>query len=212
MIVAAAAAAGASFLLGAATTWFWQYHNKKKGDDNDDDVHNRNEQFPAPRRFGGAIRLAPDRYQRYRELHDNVWEPVLERMHRSNIRNFVIYYHAETSTLFQSFEWIGHWRQHPHENTNDKDEEQLLLARDMQAIANDPVTRQWWAECEPCQEPFSQWAENAPPPSQGGGGGDWWAPLECVCHTGHWPTAYSSQRRDVDFVKLRGDASANNAD
>lgn len=62
----------------------------------------------APRRFGAAIRLVD--YERYRELHDNVWPKVLERMQKSNIRNFSIHYHKETSTLFQYFEWIGHWK------------------------------------------------------------------------------------------------------
>ena len=66
------------------------------------------EQRPAPRRFGGAIKLKPDQYRRYRELHDEVWEAVLQRMYDSNMRNFTIYYHKETSTMFHHFEWIGH--------------------------------------------------------------------------------------------------------
>lgn len=161
----------------------------------DVDNHNGEEEYPAPRRFGGAIRLKPEKYKRYRELHDHVWDDVLQRMHRSNIRNFVIYYHQETHTLFHSFEWIGHWKNH------DKANEQALLQADMDAIANDAVTRQWWKECEPCQIPFSQWKSGQPLLSDGGSG-DWWAPLECFAHCGHWPTAYSTQSRDPDFVPL----------
>ena len=193
------------FLLGAATTtWLLQWQFRRRQVDNKD-TSNIDEQMPAPRRYGGAIQLSPEKYQRYRELHDNVWDPVLERMYESNIRNFVIYYHKETSTLYQSFEWIGHWK---HRDAGDVDEASLFQ-KDMAAIANDPITRSWWQECEPCQIPFAQWPLNAKPPSQqqqdgaaAAANGDWWAPLECVCHTGHWPTAYSAQRRDPDFVKL----------
>jgi len=225
---AAAMAVGAGFLLGAATTyWLWKLrggsisvHQDQDRNSNNNNNNNLDEGHPAPRRFGGAIRLKPEQYQRYRELHDNVWDQVLERMYQSNIRNFVIYYHKETSTLFQSFEWIGHWQQQRqlYPINNDEDDEAALFQRDMAAIASDPVTRSWWMECEPCQEPFAQWKTTADaaaaddddgvghgqPPSQGGSG-DWWAPLECVCHTGHWPTSYSRQRRDPDFVKLKDD-------
>ena len=209
------------FLLGVATTtclnmlWQSRRHPSIKGrqqqkhdDDGNHAMHNLEEEMPAPRRYGGAIQLSPEKYQRYRELHDNVWDHVLERMYQSNIRNFVIYYHKETSTLYQSFEWIGHWTIHRNNelvSVEAKADEASLFQRDMAAIANDPTTRSWWQECEPCQIPFSQWPTNAKPPSQqlngsGGGAADWWAPLECVCHTGHWPTTYSAQRRDPDFV------------
>ena len=156
---------------------------------------------PAPRRFGGAIKLKPDKYQRYRELHDDVWEQVLERMYKSNIRNFVIYYHKETSTMFQSFEWVGHWQQARNKRPLSRAKENELFEADMRAIADDPVTRKWWKECEPCQEPFSQWKRGSTLLSNGGTG-DWWANLECVNHCGHWPTAYSEQRRDPDFVRM----------
>jgi len=160
-------------------------------------LSNDNEAKPAARRYGAAIGLKRYAYIRYRQLHDNVWHEVLDRMSRSNIRNFTIYYHEETSTLFQHFEWTGHWN---HGDLS-KEEEDALFAADMQKIADDPVTRKWWAECEPCQEPFSQWHAETPPPSEGGEG-KWWAPLECVTHCGHWPIAYSSQMRDPDFVKM----------
>ena len=152
---------------------------------------------PAPRRYGAAIQLHKDRYERYRELHDNVWPAVLERMSQSNIRNFVIYYHKETSTLFQHFEWTGHWTRG---GALSKQEEDQRFKRDMEAIAQDPITRKWWKECEPCQKPFSQWSGQRL--LSDGGSGDWWAPLECVAHCGHWPLAYSKQLRDPDFVPL----------
>ena len=197
-------------------------HSNNRNLPNDNNV---SESKPAPRRYGGVIRLRPDQYRRYRELHDNCWEEVLDRMYQSNIRNFVIYYHAESSTLFQSFEWIGHWQTTTNnKNNNDNNNNSIMIPenelfqRDMQAIADDPMTRLWWKECEPCQQPFAQWSTRTSStttttkrttseskisilPSEGGTG-DWWAPLECVCHTGYWPTSYSKQKRDPDFVKL----------
>ncbi|KAI2508537.1 L-rhamnose mutarotase [Fragilaria crotonensis] len=150
-----------------------------------------------PLRFGAAIKLKPDYYERYKKLHDAVWEDVLIRMSKSNIRNFTIYYHKETSTMFQHFEWIGHMNS--GRNNLTQEEQDSLFKADMEAIARDPVTKVWWAECEPCQEPFSQWPPEAPPPSQQSDetplGGDWWAPLECLNQCGHWSTEYSSQLR-----------------
>ena len=152
------------------------------------------EERQAPRRFGGAIKLKREMFDRYTELHDAVWDSVLERMYESNIRNFTIYYHEETSTMFSHFEWIGHW----HRNCSPS-EEKAMFEADMKAIADDPITREWWKQCEPCQEPFSQWPAEARPPSEGGQG-DWWAPLQCLNHCGHWAMNYSNQRRDPDFV------------
>lgn len=194
-----------AFLLGAATVLLERYlRQRKRGSSGDSNV---DERFPAPRRFAAAIRLKPEKYRRYRELHDNVWEEVQERMYQSNIRNFVIYYHEETSTMFQSFEWIGHWKAAVAAGAGadcsdlSEEEEQRLLDRDMSAISDDPVTRRWWSECEPCQQPFSQWKAGSKLPSDGGTG-DWWVAMECLCHLGHWPTSYSRQRCDPEFVKL----------
>jgi L-rhamnose mutarotase len=179
--------------LTAGALLVWNQRRSRRGS-------NAAEHFPAPRRYGACIQLQRDQYLLYRTLHDNAWESVLERMYLSHIRNFVIYYHEETSTLFQSFEWIGHWCGN---RTLSKDEEQQLFQQDMDAIGNDPVTREWWKLCEPCQIPFAQFdKETDLPPSQGGTK-DWWSPMECVCHTGHWPVVYSSQRRDPDFVPLQ---------
>jgi L-rhamnose mutarotase len=148
----------------------------------------------APRRFGGAIKLLPHQFDRYTELHDSVWEGVLDRMYKSNMRNFIIYFHKETSTMFSHFEWIGHW----DASVRSPEDEHALFVADMKAIADDPVTREWWALCEPCQQPFSQWPVGAKSLSEGGEG-DWWAPLDCLNHCGYWPVEYSDRNRDPDF-------------
>lgn len=155
----------------------------------------RRRRRPAPRRYGAAIQLRRESYRKYRELHDAVWEDVLRIMERANIRNFTIYYHEETGTMFQHFEWIGHWKQPGCD-------ESALFAENMTLIASDPTTLQWWKLCEPCQKPFAQWKEGEAPPSQGGTG-NWWAPLECVNHCGHWPTEFSLENRDPDFVTMK---------
>ena len=153
----------------------------------------RRRKQPAPRRYGAVIRLKPGAYLRYRQLHDKVWPQVLERMYQSNIRNFTIYYHKETGLLFQHFEWIGHWK-------NPRQDEAKLFQRDMEAIANDPVTRDWWKECEPCQEPVHD--RKGPPPSEGGRD-DWWSPMECVAQCGYWPVVFEdAASSDPDFRML----------
>ena len=196
-----------AFLLGAGTVLLERYiRSKKKATAAAIVGSNVEERMPAPRRFGAAIQLKRGMYDRYRELHDAIWPDVLERIYQSNIRNFVIYYHEETNTLYQSFEWIGHWKAGSGSSADmTEEEEQALLDRDMRAIGDDPITRKWWSECEPCQQPFSQWKAAAVPgqllPSQGGKG-DWWAAMECMCTAGHWPTSYSRQTCDPDFVKL----------
>eukprot|EP00540_Astrosyne_radiata_P003127 CAMPEP_0116849340 /NCGR_PEP_ID=MMETSP0418-20121206/15517_1 /TAXON_ID=1158023 /ORGANISM="Astrosyne radiata, Strain 13vi08-1A" /LENGTH=109 /DNA_ID=CAMNT_0004481049 /DNA_START=99 /DNA_END=428 /DNA_ORIENTATION=- len=82
-----------------------------------------------------------------------------------------------------------------------RSEEESMFRADMKAIAEDPMTREWWKLCEPCQEPFSQWPrEDGSKPLSEGGEGDWWAPLVCLCHCGYWPTEYSLISRDPDFV------------
>jgi L-rhamnose mutarotase len=202
-------AVGLAFALGWLVGGMSAVNGRRRKRRQEDDgggtvIDDDDDGLPAPRRFGGAIKLKPDRYRRYRELHDHVWDGVLQRMRDSNVRNFTIYYHDETNTLFSHFEWIGHW-QHCDASTGEcpltADEEKKLFGDDMRKIAQDPVTRLWWAECEPCQDPFSQWRANSLPLSEGGSG-DWWAPLECVNHCGHWPTSYSLRSRDPDFVKL----------
>jgi L-rhamnose mutarotase len=216
--------AGMVTLGGMARIIVWQRQRQQQLQDQSKQASSSSlsSSLPPPRRFGGAIQLLPEQYDLYTQLHDAVWDQVLERMSRSNIRNFTIYYHEETNTLFQHFEWIGHWYL-PSSNNNKNDillEEATQFQNDMDAIANDPIVLKWWSYCEPCQKPFSQWRIRVndkhhdddhdhdplvavippPPPSQGGQGGDWWAPLKCLTHCGHWAIQYSPLLRDPAWV------------
>ena len=172
-----------------------EYHSEEKNETKA--LYVEKQLIPAPRRFGAAIKLLPLEYQRYRQLHDNVWPQV---------------HYACTSPIFETFPYFTTRKRRPCFNTLNglgtwqaksltRREEQALFEKDMNAIASDPVTREWWMECEPCQEPFSQWLPGSLPLSKGGKG-DWWAPMECVCHCGYWPTQYGNVSNDPDFVKL----------
>jgi L-rhamnose mutarotase len=89
------------------------------------------------KRFGSVIGLRPEKEQYYRELHANTWPAVRERVAKSNIRNYSIYFGslAGERYLFSYFEYTG----------SDFD-------ADMQAIADDPETQRWWQETDPCQK------------------------------------------------------------
>ena len=88
------------------------------------------------KRFGSVIGLNADKEQYYRELHSNTWPAVLDRIQKSNMRNFSIYVTEIEGKkyLFSYFEYIGQ-----------------DFEADMQLIADDPETRRWWKETDPCQ-------------------------------------------------------------
>ncbi len=88
------------------------------------------------RRFGSVIGLRPEKEQYYRDLHADVWPSVIDRLRKSNIRNYSIHLiEIEGRKYLVSYlEYVG------------KDYE-----ADMNAIAEDPETRRWWKETDPCQ-------------------------------------------------------------
>lgn len=107
-------------------------------------------QAMAVKRFGSVVGLDPARERSYRELHANVWPGVLDRIRRSNIRNYAIYVTELEGKryLFSHFEYVGE-----------------DLEGDMKAMAEDPTTRRWWEETVPCQirlpdrKPGAQWSD-----------------------------------------------------
>jgi L-rhamnose mutarotase len=98
------------------------------------------------RRFGSVIGLNPEKEAYYRELHAQVWPAILERLRASNIRNYSIYITELEGKpyLFSYFEYAG-------------DD----FEADMKAMADDPETRRWWAETDPCQRPLPHRAPGA---------------------------------------------------
>ena len=105
------------------------------------------------RRYGSVIKLRPEKEAEYKALHANAWPDVLDMIHVCNIRNYSIY--LKDGYLFSYFEYHG-------------DD----FAADMQKMADDPTTQEWWKLTDPCQEPL----ETRKP-------GEWWASMEEVFHT-----------------------------
>jgi len=104
------------------------------------------------KRYGMLIKVRPEKFDEYKELHANPWPGVLKTIHDCNIRNYSIY--LKDGFLFGYYEYIG-------------DD----YAADMAKMAADPVTQEWWKHTDPCQEPLSTRKE-----------GEWWAIMEEVFH------------------------------
>ena len=103
-------------------------------------------------RFAAVIRLRPEKEAEYRALHAEAWPQVLAALTRAHIGNYSIF--LRDGLLFSYLEYTG-------------DD----YAADTAAIGDDPVTREWWARTDPCQQPV----DSADP-------GEWWAPAEEVFH------------------------------
>lgn len=104
------------------------------------------------RRCGMVIRVKPEKLEEYRRLHAEVWPGVLKTIRECNIRNYSIFH--RDGYLFGYFEYVG-------------DD----FEADMERMAADPTTREWWEVCKPCQQPVETAGE-----------GEWWAPMEEVFH------------------------------
>ena len=104
------------------------------------------------RRFGQRIGVRADRIADYERLHARVWPEVLDRIHRSNIRNYSIF--RDGTSLFAYFEYVG-------------DD----FEADMAAMGSDPATQRWWDLTDAMQEPLP---DREP--------GAWWKTLGEVFH------------------------------
>jgi len=104
-------------------------------------------------RHGSVIRVKPEKLAEYTRYHREVWPEILEMINKCNIRNYSIYH--KDGYLFSYFEYHG-------------DD----FAADMERMAADPKTQEWWAIMKPMQQPLSTRAE-----------GEWWAEMEEVFHT-----------------------------
>jgi len=103
-------------------------------------------------RHGQVIKVKPDKVEEYKEYHENVWPDVLETIKECNIENYSIFY--KDGYLFAYFEYTG-------------DD----FEKDMEKMADDPVTQDWWDEVKPLQDPI-----------EAREGGEWWADMEEVFH------------------------------
>ncbi len=103
-------------------------------------------------RYGQIIQLLDEKKEKYFELHANPWSEINEMIKACNITNYSIYY--RDGYLFSYFEYIG----------ND-------FEKDMERMAADPKTQEWWSLCKPCQKVLDTRRE-----------GEWWSDMEEVYH------------------------------
>jgi L-rhamnose mutarotase len=99
-----------------------------------------------------ADRLRPEKEAEYRALHAAAWPGVLAALKQANIGNYSIF--LRDGMLFSYLEYNG-------------DD----YAADMATIAADPVTQEWLALTDPCQQPLD-----------GVVAGETWAPAEEIFH------------------------------
>jgi L-rhamnose mutarotase len=104
------------------------------------------------KRYGQVIGVKRDRFEEYKAFHAAVWPEVLETIRACNIRNYSIFH--RDGLLFAYFEYAG----------DDFD-------ADMDKMAADPKTQEWWEIMTPMQEALETRAE-----------GEWWASMEQVFH------------------------------
>lgn len=104
------------------------------------------------KRFGQVIRLQPGVLESYKEYHAAVWPEVAAKISACHIRNYSIYH--KDGFLFAYFEYHG-------------DD----FAADMDRMAADAKTQEWWAIMKPMQAPLDT---RAP--------GEWWADMEECFH------------------------------
>jgi L-rhamnose mutarotase len=103
-------------------------------------------------RYGMVLKVKPDKIEEYKKYHAKIWSGVEKMITECNIRNYSIY--LKDDYLFSYFEYIGE-----------------DFKADMDRIAADPTTQEWWDLMMPMQDPLPTRKE-----------GEWWAEMEEVFH------------------------------
>jgi L-rhamnose mutarotase len=103
-------------------------------------------------RYGWVIKVKPEKLDEYKALHANPWPGVNRMLKECNIQNYSIYY--RDGYLFSYLEYTG-----------------SDFEADMEKMAQDSLTQEWWKLTDPCQVPV-----------ESAGEGVWWADMEEVFH------------------------------
>ena len=101
--------------------------------------------------------MSEAKLEEYRLLHANAWPGILKQLEEANIQNYSIYLTQlddKKYYLFSYFEYVG----------SDFD-------ADMKTLADDPLTKKWWALTDPMQIPLESRGE-----------GEHWKGMEEVFH------------------------------
>jgi L-rhamnose mutarotase len=101
---------------------------------------------------GQQIGLKPEMYEEYKKYHADIWPEIASKISECNIRNYSIFH--RNGILFSYFEYVG-----------------SDFQADMEKMAADPRTQEWWKIMKPMQSPL-----------EGIGPDDWWADMEEVFH------------------------------
>jgi L-rhamnose mutarotase len=104
-------------------------------------------------RHGSVIKIKSEKLDEYKTYHRRAWPEVLATISKCHIRNYSIYH--KDGYLFSYFEYHG-----------------TDLNADMERMAADPKTQEWWAIMKPMQDPLETRGE-----------GEWWAEMEEVFHS-----------------------------
>lgn len=102
------------------------------------------------KRFGQIIAVEPDKIDAYRHYHANPWPEINEKIKECNLQNYSIFY--KDGFLFTYFEYVGE-----------------DYAQDMEKMAADAKTQEWWDLVKPLLRPLETRKE-----------GEFWADMEDV--------------------------------
>ncbi len=100
--------------------------------------------------FGSIINLKPEFMLQYKALHSNTFPRVLEQIHKSHITDYTIFHHE--GLLFSHMCYSG-----------------SNFELDMQGMADDKTTREWWILTDQMQKPVTGCPEKK-----------WWADLSII--------------------------------
>jgi L-rhamnose mutarotase len=104
------------------------------------------------KRHGLVLGVKPEKLEEYKRLHAAVWPEVLRLLTEAHVKNYSIF--QKDDRLFAYFEYDGE-----------------DLEADFRRMNAQPVVKEWYAVCSPCQTPI----ETRKP-------GDWWAQMDEVFH------------------------------
>jgi cytidyltransferase-like protein len=121
--------------------------------------------------FGSIIKLKPGNTVQYKALHRNTFPGVIDRIEKSNISDYTIF--LSDGILFSHMAYAGADFEH-----------------DMNEMASDEPTRDWWLLTDPLQEPFEGCRE-----------GEWWAAIEHVLSFNQGDPASPTAQRHAFMVE-----------
>lgn len=103
-------------------------------------------------RMGFVIKIKPEQLAEYKRVHAEVWPEVLDKIRDCNIRNYSIFLREPENLMFGYYEYHG----------TDHD-------ADMERMAEDLKTQEWWVLCKPMMEPLETRAA-----------GEFWASMDQI--------------------------------